>query len=86
MATTTSWISKKPGRCGGEACVRDTCITVWGLAAYRRLGLSDDEIRQAVVGQIGSPTADQRFRAQGSAEQRMPARPAIGRDSVCLRG
>jgi uncharacterized protein (DUF433 family) len=50
MATTASWISKKPDRCGGEACVRDTRITVWGLAAYRRLGLSDDEIRQAVQG------------------------------------
>jgi uncharacterized protein (DUF433 family) len=50
MATATSWISKKPGRCGGEACVRDTRITVWGLEAYRRLGLSDQEILHAVDG------------------------------------
>jgi uncharacterized protein (DUF433 family) len=50
MTTTASWISKKPDRCGGDACVRDTRITVWGLVAYRRLGLSDDQILQAVQG------------------------------------
>lgn len=31
MTTTASWISKKPGRCGGDACVRETRIPVWGL-------------------------------------------------------
>ena len=50
MAATASWISKKPDRCGGDACVRDTRITVWGLAAYRRLGMTDAEILRAVVG------------------------------------
>jgi uncharacterized protein (DUF433 family) len=45
-----SWISKKADRCGGDACVRDTRITVWGLVAYRRLGLSDAEIAKAVQG------------------------------------
>jgi uncharacterized protein (DUF433 family) len=50
MATTASWISKRPDRCGGDACVRDTRITVWGLVAYRRLGMSDDQILQAVLG------------------------------------
>jgi uncharacterized protein (DUF433 family) len=50
MTAATSWVSKLPGRCGGEACVRDTRITVWGLAAYRRLGLSDERIREAVTG------------------------------------
>jgi uncharacterized protein (DUF433 family) len=50
MSTTASWISKKPDRCGGDACVRDSRITVWGLAAYRRLGMSDDQILQAVRG------------------------------------
>jgi uncharacterized protein (DUF433 family) len=50
IAAATSWISKLPGRCGGEACVRDTRITVWGLAAYRRRGLSDEKIREAVAG------------------------------------
>jgi uncharacterized protein (DUF433 family) len=50
MTVTASWISKKPNRCGGEACVRETRITVWGLVAYRRLGMSDAEIMQAVQG------------------------------------
>src|SRR5262249_21297604 len=50
MAVGTSWISKKPDRCGGVACVRDTRITVWGLVAYRRLGMSDPEILGTVQG------------------------------------
>ncbi len=50
MPTTASWISKTPDRCGGDACVRDTRITVWGLASYRRLGLSDPQILDAVRG------------------------------------
>ena len=50
MIQTASWISKKADRCGGDACVRDTRITVWGLAAYRRLGMSDAGIMQAVQG------------------------------------
>ena len=50
MPLTASWISKRPDRCGGDACVRDSRITVWGLVAYRRLGLSDAEILAAVQG------------------------------------
>ncbi len=50
MPITASWISKKPDRCGGDACVRDSRITVWGLVAYRRLGLSEIEIRRNVQG------------------------------------
>ncbi len=50
MHQTASWISKRPDRCGGDACVRDTRITVWGLEAYRRLGMSDAEILGAVLG------------------------------------
>src|SRR5262245_57867521 len=50
MPTTASWISKQPGRCGGEACVRDTRIPVWGVVAYRRLGMTDEQILQAVQG------------------------------------
>ena len=49
-ATSTSWISKKPDRCGGDACVRDVRITVWGLVEWRRLGLSDEEILHSVNG------------------------------------
>src|SRR5437879_491007 len=45
MATATSWISKKPSRCGGAACVRDTRIPVWLLIEQRQLGISDADIR-----------------------------------------
>jgi uncharacterized protein (DUF433 family) len=50
MPGTASWISKKPDRCGGDACIRDSRITIWGLVAYRRLGMSDSEIMHAVQG------------------------------------
>ncbi len=50
MPITASWISKKPDRCGGDACIRDSRITVWGLVASRRLGMSDGEIIHAVQG------------------------------------
>lgn len=50
MIATASWISKKPDRCGGDACVRDTRITIWGLVASRRLGMSDAAIVESVQG------------------------------------
>jgi uncharacterized protein (DUF433 family) len=53
MSTATpakSWIQKRDGVCGGAACLRETRITVWGLAAYRRLGLDDAEIMRRVAG------------------------------------
>ena len=50
MATTASLITKQPGRCGGDACVRDTRITVWGLVEWRQLGRSDEWIRNSVEG------------------------------------
>jgi uncharacterized protein (DUF433 family) len=39
-----SWVTKTPGVCGGDACIRTTRHTVWGLVEWRRLGLSDMEI------------------------------------------
>jgi uncharacterized protein (DUF433 family) len=50
MTTTTSWVSKKADRCGGDACIRDTRITVWGLVEWRRLGLTDAQIRESIQG------------------------------------
>jgi uncharacterized protein (DUF433 family) len=47
MTATASWISKKPDRCGGDACVRDSRIPVWVLIGYRRLGATDAEILKA---------------------------------------
>jgi uncharacterized protein (DUF433 family) len=37
-------IRKTPGVCGGDACIRNTRIMVWLLAAYRRQGLNDAQI------------------------------------------
>jgi uncharacterized protein (DUF433 family) len=34
-------ITKKPDRCGGDACIRDTRVPVWVLVNYRRLGGSE---------------------------------------------
>jgi uncharacterized protein (DUF433 family) len=50
MATTTSWITRRPHPDGVEACVRDTNINVWGLVEWRRLGRSDEEILASVQG------------------------------------
>ena len=54
MATETtqrrSWIQKTPGVCGGDACIRNTRITVWGLVSYRKLGLPDQRILEAIQG------------------------------------
>ena len=50
MTMTAIWISKTPDLCGGDACIRDTRITVWGLAASRNLGMTDEQIIQAVQG------------------------------------
>ena len=47
MTTTASWVSKKPDRCGGDACVRDLRIPVWAVVNYRRLGASDADVLQA---------------------------------------
>jgi uncharacterized protein (DUF433 family) len=44
MATATSWISKTLGVCGGDACIRTTRHTVYGLVEWKQLGLSDDRI------------------------------------------
>lgn len=46
----TDRITKTPGVCGGDACIRGTRITVWGLASWRRLGLSDPDIMERVQG------------------------------------
>lgn len=47
MNTTASWISKKPDRCGGDACIRETRIPVWVLVGYHRLGMSDAAILES---------------------------------------
>jgi uncharacterized protein (DUF433 family) len=54
MATDTtkklSWIKKTPGVCGGDACIRNTRISVHGLVHYRQLGLSDQRLLEIIQG------------------------------------
>jgi uncharacterized protein (DUF433 family) len=50
MATTASRITLRPHPDGPEACIRDTNVNVWGLVAWRRRGLADADILQAVQG------------------------------------
>ena len=47
MNLSASSITRRPDRCGGDACVRDTRIPVWVLVNYRRLGAPDGEILRA---------------------------------------
>jgi uncharacterized protein (DUF433 family) len=39
-------IRKTPHVIGGDACIRDTRIAVWMLVNARRLGMSDEELRE----------------------------------------
>ncbi len=48
-------VTKTPGVCGGRACIAGTRITVWGLVAYRTLGLDE----RAILGAVPSLTAQQ---------------------------
>jgi uncharacterized protein (DUF433 family) len=47
VSAASSWVSRRPDRQGGDACVRDTRIPVWVLANGRRLGMSDGDILRA---------------------------------------
>lgn len=54
MATDTtkkqSWVQKTPNVCGGDACIRNTRITVHGLVHYRQLGFSDQRLLEIIQG------------------------------------
>lgn len=50
MPIATDRITKTPNVCGGDACIRGTRITVWGLVNQHRLGATDAEILGAVQG------------------------------------
>lgn len=47
MTTAASWISKRPDFQGGDACIRDGRIPVWGLVRDRQLGATDEVILQS---------------------------------------
>jgi uncharacterized protein (DUF433 family) len=44
LRTDKSWIQKTPNVCGGDACVRNTRHTVYGLVEWKKLGLTDARI------------------------------------------
>ena len=45
-----TWIRKTPGVCGGNACIRNTRITVWGLVVWKRLGMPENEMIAEIQG------------------------------------
>jgi uncharacterized protein (DUF433 family)/predicted nuclease of predicted toxin-antitoxin system len=50
LRKNNSWIQKTPDVCGGDACIRDTRITVWGLVEWKNLGLTESEIITRIQG------------------------------------
>ena len=44
--TDAERITRTPGVCGGDACLRGTRHTVWGLVERRRGGATDAELRE----------------------------------------
>jgi uncharacterized protein (DUF433 family) len=50
MLSVNDRITKTLGVCGGNACIRGTRITIWGLVEWRNLGLSDANIQERVQG------------------------------------
>jgi len=46
LLTEVPPITRTPGVCGGDACIRGRRITVWLLVEARRLGSSDEELLQ----------------------------------------
>src|SRR5580704_15423866 len=50
LKTATSWVQKTPSICGGDACIRNTRITVHGLVHYRQLGFSDQRLLEMIQG------------------------------------
>jgi uncharacterized protein (DUF433 family) len=44
LSNTWQGIEKTPGICGGDACIANTRIPVWGLVNARRLGISEAQL------------------------------------------
>src|SRR5271166_5106394 len=50
LRTSGSWIQKTPNVCGGDACVRNTRITVSGLVEWKMLGRTDARLLEGYPG------------------------------------
>lgn len=46
-STASARITKIPGICGGDACIRGHRIPVWSLVGLRQLGADDNKIFEA---------------------------------------
>lgn len=57
MSIATDRITKTPGVCGGDACIRGTRITVWGIASRQRLGATREEILLSIL-DLSEPDLD----------------------------
>ncbi len=44
LSQGSTGITKTPGVVGGEACIAETRIPVWGLVESRRLGISEAQL------------------------------------------
>lgn len=44
LRTEKSWVQKTPDVCGGDACIRNTRHTVYGLVEWKKMGLTDARI------------------------------------------
>jgi uncharacterized protein (DUF433 family) len=44
LANIWQGISQTPGVCGGDACMRNTRLSVWVLENFRRLGMNESRL------------------------------------------
>lgn len=47
LSNTWQGIEKTPGVCGGDACIVNTRIPVWGLVNARRIGYSETDLLES---------------------------------------
>ena len=50
LRTPDSWIQKTPDVCGGDACVRNTRLSVSGLVEWKKLGWTDARFLEGYPG------------------------------------
>nr|QEO74396.1 hypothetical protein [uncultured bacterium] len=82
MPTMTSLISNQPERYGGDACIHDTRTTIWGLEAYRRLGMTDAQILVSAPDRKGDRQGRMRH---GRHRLQRPLRPRLHPQSETAR-
>lgn len=69
LANTWQGISKTPGVCGGDACIRDTRIPVWVLVNFRRSGIKEAELLENYPTLTGADLANAWVYAEAFPEE-----------------